>query len=386
MMNIRPLFLLLFFVQHNVWTMNKDAYKLVVAQAAHEGGTWKALRTISSAGNPQSDKISLAPDIKRIIADMSAGEIKRRAAQEALLGAEEPDTTNDEVAQPATEPTQKSATAQIATRVKATSPAQQKQQTKKKKKKKKKGSSEDLDALLATFAEKDAQQRPKSPLRSSPNINDKTITLDPERDFLANNFLTQIKLANATCIACKKILCRNRHHSTRTGTVKHPSQDRDLDFTRLLSGPITLHDSQDAWKFVARPHGDNWKLTFNQGYAQRNAILKQLNTSASNDSSTEKEDSCADPEDTDEEEQPSDGEQVSQEEEEETSSSPDSLTDGANLIVKLMRASQQDRVLLNEKTNAVAEWVDPKAKTRIRYSKGGKCMFLLDAETGTIIA
>jgi len=51
-----------------------------------------------------------------------------------------------------------------------------------------------------------------------------------------------------------------------------------------------------------------------------------------------------------------------------------------------MRASRQDRVLLDEKTNAVAEWVDPKTKAIIKYSKHGKCMFLLDAETGTIIA
>jgi len=374
MMNIRSLFLLLFFAHHNVWAMDYSSGQLSNPAAA-------------------ASKIKLVPESYTRIREWAIAEKERRAQTAAtnIAIAEMPAQIEEEeaVMLPAltTDSIQKSAATQLATTVRATSPAQQKQQNRKKKKKKKKGSTEDLDALLAAQAEKDAQQRPKSLLRSSPNTNDQTITLDPERDFLADNFLTQIKLADATCIACKKILCRNRHHSTRTGTVKHPSQDRDLEFTRLLSGPISLHDAQDGWKFVARPHGDSWKLTFNQGYAQRNAILKQLNASASNDSSTEKEDSCADPEDdTDEEEHSSDGESVSQEEEEETSSSPDSLTDGANLIVKLMRASRQDRVLLDEKTNAVAEWVDPKTKAIIKYSKHGKCMFLLDAETGTIIA
>ncbi len=370
MMNIRSLLLLLFFAHHNVWTMNKDTYKVVVAQAALEGGTWKALRAMSSAENTQSDRKRLFPEIKRVIAEISTEEIKKRVAQETFLGSEEPDTTNDVAAQSATEPARKSAVTPMATRVRATSPAQQKQQAAKKKKKKKKSSSEDLDALLAEFAEKDAQQRPKSPLRSSPKINDQTITLDPDEDLLAINLFSHLLTADAMCVSCGKLTCM--HRAAKSNIIKYTDRTGPLQFTRTPKQQISVRGLDAGWRLVARQDGETWNLTFNDlGHERVDTILKKLNTDRA-DQAQSRGNSFDD-----------EGDDMYESDEE---PNEDDVTKGTRTIIARLTASRANSVVLNRETNASAKWVNPATQEVIEYSKGGKVFFYIDVATETIIA
>jgi hypothetical protein len=414
MMNKLSLFLLLFLAQQNIWSMEAEDEQVA-----------RARQILASTSRPKSPKIVLSPEakakIRAAIKEAPAAQTTQEQRTTNLLAEMQaqtfgnrmklsPDLKDSLRVLATTQPTtQQTVPLPIVSAQTSDTPAQEQPslvKKKKKKKKKTKSSQEEklsqekidpFDALLAEFSQKDAQRRPRSPLRTSPkNVSGSTtsVILDPIDDELAIICLEKVNTSYGKSLQ----KCKKRHTIMKSHLIKYPSRDRDLYVKTLPSGTFSFHDTAEEWAFVAQKTRNGWQLNLGSNYKDRADIIDLLNT-PDKDSRTPEASSDDEQEEQETEAQTSDlGEQP-----EESSSDDDKSAWARGILEELkslgsdaedvwakkiltkLRESGQDSVVIDAEEKVIVEWGDPTNKKLARYSKDDETICLIDADTETII-